>query len=299
MAITPLRAAGWRTAGSSPAGAPAADAPPPASRRCRRASLPAGRQIREQIGGFGVQPFVPARRHRLLAQVDAARRDAGLAHHLQKLAAPAADIQHVPAAGEVRQVELLAGLDVFFRRRGSARRSGRNRTPSGAPRCRLGSARAPALPAAGAAILRRAAGSVRSSEWISRSYSSRICSRSAHRRCWISSACALQRGREIGVLRAHQCRGSWRPSGARCWKPPCRSATLRRNWISFCCSLCSHSTRHSAQWLRMSFSSSADLLAASRQSAPARRGSRAHRQRAVGLVERFDRCVDARHRPCG
>ena len=46
-------------------------------------------------------------------------------------------------------------------------------------------------------------------------------------------------------------------SVTRCWKPLCRSATLRRNCISFSASLRSHSRRHSAQWSRMSASSRA------------------------------------------
>ena len=52
-------------------------------------------QVREQVGGFGVQALVAAEGHRFLAEIDAARGDAGLAHQLQKLAAAAADIEHV------------------------------------------------------------------------------------------------------------------------------------------------------------------------------------------------------------
>ena len=59
-------------------------------------------QVREQVGGFRVQTLVAAQGHGFLAEIDAARGDAGLAHQFQKLAAAAADIQHVLAALEIR-----------------------------------------------------------------------------------------------------------------------------------------------------------------------------------------------------
>src|ERR1019366_8585513 len=49
------------------------------------------------------------------AATDAARRDGGVAHHFEKLAAPAADIEHIAAALEIGQVESLSALDILFR----------------------------------------------------------------------------------------------------------------------------------------------------------------------------------------
>src|SRR6185437_1768209 len=56
-----------------------------------------------------------AERDSLVAQVDAARGNGGIAHHLQELAASAADIQNVLLAFEIRKVELLVSSDVLFR----------------------------------------------------------------------------------------------------------------------------------------------------------------------------------------
>ena len=56
------------------------------------------------------RPFRAAHSTRLRAQIDATRGDAGVAHQLQKLAAPAADIQHLAPPGEIGQIELLALL---------------------------------------------------------------------------------------------------------------------------------------------------------------------------------------------
>ncbi len=59
--------------------------------------LRAVRQVREQVGDFRVEALMPAGGDGFLAQIDAARGDAGVAHHLQKFAAAAADIEHVAA----------------------------------------------------------------------------------------------------------------------------------------------------------------------------------------------------------
>ena len=79
-------------------------------------SAASGRPSRyiEEVGNLGFHPLEPAEGHGFLAQVDAARRHSGLAHHFQEFAAPAAEIQYVPAVLEIRQVDLLAGFDVIL-----------------------------------------------------------------------------------------------------------------------------------------------------------------------------------------
>src|ERR1035441_8133043 len=62
----------------------------------------------------GVERLVPARGHRFRVQVDALSGDAGGLHHFQEFAAAAPDIEHVAASAEVRQIDLLARLDIFL-----------------------------------------------------------------------------------------------------------------------------------------------------------------------------------------
>ena len=71
-------------------------------------------QVREQIRGSGFKTLLAAHGNALLAEIDAGGGHPGFPHQLQELAAPAADVQHSRAAGEIVQIELLAGLDVFF-----------------------------------------------------------------------------------------------------------------------------------------------------------------------------------------
>src|SRR5947207_1428138 len=72
-------------------------------------------QIREQIGLLRIEALLTAARYGFFAQIDAARFDAGVAHHLQKFAAAAADVEHRAAALKSRQIELEILLDVIFR----------------------------------------------------------------------------------------------------------------------------------------------------------------------------------------
>ena len=80
-------------------------------------SDPSGRvrEIDEQVGSLGLEALLAAQFHGFPAQVDAPRRDAGIAHQFQKFTAPAADIQHFGTAGEIWQIELLPLPDVVLR----------------------------------------------------------------------------------------------------------------------------------------------------------------------------------------
>src|SRR5260221_3965825 len=78
-------------------------------------------QIGEQIGLLRCESLLTAARHRFFAQVDPARGDACVSHHLQKLSASAADIEHGAAVLEPRQIELDVLPDVLF---GSAKTLG-------------------------------------------------------------------------------------------------------------------------------------------------------------------------------
>ena len=50
-----------------------------------------------------------------MIEVDAARPDAGAGEQIEKLAAPAADVEHVGGAGEERQIALQPRADVLAR----------------------------------------------------------------------------------------------------------------------------------------------------------------------------------------
>src|SRR5438874_13301616 len=73
------------------------------------------REVFEKIGSLSLKPLVTAMRHRLFAEIDAARRNREFAHGIEKLSASAADIEHIRAAGEEGLIELLMAPDVILR----------------------------------------------------------------------------------------------------------------------------------------------------------------------------------------
>ncbi len=67
-------------------------------------------EVREQVRNVGFESFVAAGGDGLRGEIDAARGDLRVVHHLQKLAAAATDVQHAAAAREIRQVDLCPAL---------------------------------------------------------------------------------------------------------------------------------------------------------------------------------------------
>src|SRR5258707_5363326 len=70
--------------------------------------------IVEQVGTFRVESLSAAERDGLLAQVDPARLDTGVAHHLEKFAATAAYVEHRRALPKALQIELDVLPDVVL-----------------------------------------------------------------------------------------------------------------------------------------------------------------------------------------
>ena len=62
------------------------------------------REVADGVGFGDVEAARAAELGHLVIQIDAARADAGAGEQLEKLAAPAADVEHVGGAGEERQV---------------------------------------------------------------------------------------------------------------------------------------------------------------------------------------------------
>src|SRR5579872_7414646 len=77
-------------------------------------SLGQAGEVREDVGHLCFQALRAAQFHRFRAQFDTSCRNVRLLHHLEEFAAAAADIEHVVAALEVRQVELLSRRYIFF-----------------------------------------------------------------------------------------------------------------------------------------------------------------------------------------
>ena len=220
-----------RTAGSSPAVVADRDAPPPAKRRCRRIR-PFGLRPRDKRNRSATSASSPLSRH---CATDSRARSMPcaatpvLAHQFQKLAAAAADIEHV--VGNWRRTACrtprCGGHTSSGPRKRSAKRRSRSRAV--ARRCGCAGCRGTAV------RLRRSRPAARcrmsrSSSWISRSYS---CADLLEIRPRAASEYRRWRGRARRDNRRaapSRFRGSSIPSAStRCWKAPCRSATLRRN----------------------------------------------------------------------
>src|SRR5215210_8942953 len=66
------------------------------------------REVRRRVRLLDAQALAPAERDHVAVEVDAARLDAGLAHQLEKLSPPAADIENRLPAAKVVDIGALA-----------------------------------------------------------------------------------------------------------------------------------------------------------------------------------------------